>query len=67
MIIVSIIAILMLCVIALYLIVYYQHPDDHNESYFPKGVVLFGFVLAGSTVLLFPLDAANNGNYPGKF
>lgn len=64
-IIVSIIVILILFVLGVYFIVYYQHPDDHNESYFPKFVVLFGLVIAGCTVFLFPLDAANNGNYPG--
>jgi len=49
-----------------YLIVYYQHPDDHNESYVPKFVVLMGFVLAGATVLLLPLDVANNEGYAGE-
>jgi len=46
--------------------VYYQHPDDHNEAYAPKLVVTLGFVLAGATVLLLPLDVANNEGYPGE-
>jgi LMBR1 domain-containing protein 1 len=54
-----------LLVAGLYLIVYYQHPDDHNEAYMPKVVVLLGFVLAGATVLLLPLDVANNEGYAG--
>ena len=58
--------ILVLLVAGFYLIVYYQHPDDHNEAYVPKVVVLLGFVLAGSTVLLLPLDVANNEGYAGK-
>ena len=50
-----------------YLLVYYQHPDDHNEAYAPKAVVLFGFVLAGATVLMLPLDVANNEGYAGTY
>ena len=45
----------------------YQHPDDKNDAYFPKLVVLFGFVLAGATVLLLPLDVANNEGFAGAF
>lgn len=48
-----------------YFLVYYQHPDDRNEAYLPKAVVLLGFVLAGATVLMFPLDVANNEGYAG--
>jgi LMBR1 domain-containing protein 1 len=66
-IIVCVVAFVILSVVALYLIVYYQHPDDHNESYAPKAIVLFGFVLAGCTVLMLPLDVANNEGYPGTF
>lgn len=50
-----------------YLLVYYQHPDDHNDAYFPKFVVIGGFVLAGATVLLLPLDVANREGYAGMF
>jgi LMBR1 domain-containing protein 1 len=62
-----IVAFCVLVVAAVYLIVYYQHPDDHNEAYMPKAVVLFGFVLAGATVLLLPLDVANNEGYAGTY
>ena len=61
-----IVAFAILCVAAVYLLVYYQHPDDHNEAWIPKFVVIFGFVLAGATVLMFPLDVANNEGYAGK-
>ena len=57
--------IIILLIVALYLLVYYQHPDDHNDAWGPKFVVLFGFVLAGWTVMLFPLDVANNEGYSG--
>lgn len=56
---------LILFVVAVYLLVYYQHPDDHNEAYFPKLVVIGGIMLAGATALLLPLDVANNEEYPG--
>jgi LMBR1 domain-containing protein 1 len=48
-----------------YLLVHYQHPDDHNVAWMPKFVVLGGFVLAGITVLLLPLDVANREGYAG--
>jgi LMBR1 domain-containing protein 1 len=65
-IIVMIVAFLILVVMGVYLLVYYQHPDDHNDAYFPKFVVIGGFVLAGTTVLFFPLDVANREGYAGN-
>jgi LMBR1 domain-containing protein 1 len=61
----TIVAFFILFVVALYLLVYYQHPDDHNEAYLPKGVVMGGIMLAGATALLLPLDVANNEGYAG--
>lgn len=63
----TVVAFFILFVIALYLLVYYQHPDDHNEAYFPKAVVLGGIMLAGATALLLPLDVANNEGYAGTW
>lgn len=60
------VALVILLVVGFYCLVYYQHPDDYNDAYLPKLVVLLGFVLAGATVLLLPLDVANNGSYAGK-
>jgi len=62
---VTIIGFVLLSVVALYLVVKYQHPDDKNDAYIPKIVVMFGFVLSGATVLLLPLDVANNEGYAG--
>ena len=45
--------------VALYILVAYQHPEDHNQAWIPKIVVVFGISLAIWTVLLFPLDVAN--------
>ncbi len=62
----TVVAFFILFVIAVYLLVHYQHPDDHNEAYIPKLVVIGGIVLAGATALLLPLDVANNEGYAGK-
>jgi LMBR1-like membrane protein len=64
-IVVTVVAFLILLVVGVYLVIYYQHPDDKNESYAAKLVVIFGFVLAGGTVLMLPLDVANNEGYAG--
>ena len=56
---------LILLVASFYLLIHYQHPDDKNDAYFPKAVVILGFVLAGGTVLLLPLDVANREGYSG--
>ena len=66
-IIVVVIAFAILSVVGLYLVVKYQHPDDKNDAYVPKVVVLLGFVLSGATVLLLPLDVANNEGYAGEW
>ena len=63
---VIVIAFLILLVVGLYLLVKYQHPDDKNDAYIPKLVVWLGFVFAGATVLLLPLDVANNEGYAGE-
>lgn len=63
---VTVIAFVILTIVGLYLVVKYQHPDDKNDAYIPKLVVWFGFVLAGATVLLLPLDVANNEGYAGE-
>jgi hypothetical protein len=62
---VTIVVFLLLFVGSFYLLVNYQHPDDKNDAYFPKTVVVLGFVLAGATVLGLPLDVANNEGYAG--
>lgn len=62
---VTVIIFFVLIVMGGYLIVYFSHRDDKNDAYFPKFVVLFGFVLCGSVVLLLPLDVANNDGYAG--
>ncbi|KAF0697385.1 Aste57867_11937 [Aphanomyces stellatus] len=48
-----------------YILVYFQHPDDKNTAYFPKALVILGFLLAEACVLLLPLDVANNSTAIG--
>jgi len=64
-IIVTVVCFFLLLISGVYLIVHYQHPDDKNEAWLPKLTVLLGYVIAGATVLLLPLDVANEGTYPG--
>lgn len=45
--------------VSLYFVVHYQHPEDKNQAWIPKIVVLLGFAVAMWTILLFPLDVAN--------
>lgn len=53
-------SILILLAINVYVVVIWQHPDDKNEAYFPKAVVLVSLTLAELAVIMLPLDAANN-------
>ncbi|EFA76425.1 LMBR1-like conserved region-containing protein [Heterostelium album PN500] len=50
---------------SLYLIVYFQHPDDKNVAYFPKIIVILGIGLASISILMLPLDVANKGGEGG--
>ncbi|KAK3445100.1 hypothetical protein EUGRSUZ_B02811 [Eucalyptus grandis] len=42
-----------------YLLVNYQHPDDANQAYFPKVVVVLGLSVAAISILMLPADVAN--------
>lgn len=37
----------------------YQHPEDRNQAWVPKIIVLLSMWLAITSVLMFPLDVAN--------
>eukprot|EP00891_Asterochloris_glomerata_P004082 jgi/Astpho2/4082/e_gw1.00063.48.1_t len=58
-IIVSVVIAILALGVGLYLLIIYCHPEDRNQAWFPKAVVIFGIALAIWTVLLFPLDVAN--------
>ncbi|KAM7463965.1 hypothetical protein LguiA_032086 [Lonicera macranthoides] len=42
-----------------YLLINYQHPDDKNQAYFPKFVVVLGLSVAALSILMLPADVAN--------
>lgn len=54
-------AVVSLLVVAacIYLLVEYQHPEDRNQAWIPKIIVVLSMVIAIWTVLMFPLDVAN--------
>ncbi|THG08466.1 hypothetical protein TEA_001153 [Camellia sinensis var. sinensis] len=42
-----------------YLLINFQHPDDANQAYFPKFVVVLGLSVAAISILMLPADVAN--------
>ncbi|KAG5069160.1 hypothetical protein JHK85_001537 [Glycine max] len=54
---------IVVCVIVflfnVYLLVNFQHPDDVNQAYFPKFVVVLGLSVAAISILMLPADVAN--------
>lgn len=48
----------------IYIVVFYQHPDDKNQAWLPKFVVWLGLSTAIISVLMFPLDVANRSDFP---
>ncbi|KAH9316196.1 hypothetical protein KI387_024823, partial [Taxus chinensis] len=43
----------------IYLLINFQHPDDLNQAYFPKLVVVLGLSVAEISILMLPADVAN--------
>lgn len=60
---VLLVIVIVVCVLSLlfntYLLVNYQHPDDSNQAYFPKIVVILGLTVAELSILMLPADIAN--------
>lgn len=53
----------LLClVVSVYILVNFQHPEDKNQAYPPKIVVIVSLTLAMMSVLLLPLDIANRAS-----
>lgn len=54
---------IVVCVLVLlfnvYLLINFQHPDDVNQAYFPKFVVVLGLTVAAVSILMLPADVAN--------
>jgi len=57
-IIIIVVAVLVLGV-NVYVLIHYQHPEDRNQAWFPKLVVILGLSIVYWSVLLLPLDVAN--------
>lgn len=62
--IVAIVVAALVAVANVYVIVCYQHPEDRNQAWLPKLVVLLGLCVAVWSVLLIPLDVANSAACP---
>lgn len=59
--IVGVILLIFLLLIAnVYILIYWQHPDDKNESIWLKVLIIVGLQVAEMSVLLIPIDVANN-------
>ena len=56
--------IIIILIVNIYTFINYASPDDNNESWFPKFVVVFSLQTAMMCVLLLPIDVANNGGNP---
>lgn len=57
--IVAIVVCVIVFLVNVYLLVNYQHPDDVNQAYFPKFVVVLGLSVAAISILMLPADVAN--------
>ncbi|KAJ9548754.1 hypothetical protein OSB04_021297 [Centaurea solstitialis] len=57
--IVAIVVCVLVFIFNVYLLVNYQHPDDKNQAYFPKFVVVLGLSVAAISILMLPADVAN--------
>ncbi|XP_010262857.1 PREDICTED: LIMR family protein At5g01460 [Nelumbo nucifera] len=57
--IVAIVVCVLVFIFNVYLLVNYQHPDDVNQAYFPKFVVVLGLSVAAISILMLPADVAN--------
>ncbi len=58
-----VVAVIIICA-NVYVLISYQHPEDRNQAWFPKLIVLLGLSLACWTLLMLPLDVANRAACP---
>lgn len=57
--IISIIVCIVTFIFNVYILINYQHPDDSNQAYFPKVLVVLGLSVAEISILMLPADVAN--------
>ena len=49
------ILIVVILVVNVYILVYYTHPEDKNESYLAKALVVTGLQLSAMSILMLPI------------
>ncbi len=47
--------IFIMLIINVYILVYWQHPEDKNESYMAKLLIIYGLQLSAVSVLMLPV------------
>ncbi len=47
--------IFIMLIINVYILVYWQHPEDKNESYLAKLLIIYGLQLSAVSVLMLPV------------
>ncbi|KAM0952864.1 putative LMBR1-like membrane protein [Dioscorea sansibarensis] len=57
--IIAVVVCVLVLLVNFYILVNYQHPDDANQAYFPKLVVVLGLSVAAISILMLPADVAN--------
>ena len=62
---ISVIGCVILLGVSIYILIYYQHPDDRNQAYGPKLVVILTLSLCEISVVLLSLDVANRAGAVG--
>lgn len=43
----------------IYVLIHYSHPEDRNQAWVPKIIIVFGMSLAVFAILMYPTDVAN--------
>eukprot|EP01036_Dinobryon_divergens_P035013 gene35013-45323_t len=59
-----VILMILMLIINTYLLIHWQHPEDKNESVLARVLILFGFQLSSVSVLMLPIDVANDAGNP---
>ena len=61
-IVVVIVVTILVAIANLYVLINFQHPEDRNQAWFPKIIVISGLTIASGAILLLPLDVANRAS-----
>ena len=59
---VVIVVTILVAIANLYVLINFQHPEDRNQAWFPKIIVISGLTIASGAILLLPLDVANRAS-----